>query len=74
MVVGPTSGGKSVIIEALKGTNDIQGHPTSIFVINGKAITLYELYGDLDADTREWTDGLLSLTFKSINIPPSNPD
>ena len=64
MVVGPTCGGKTVIIEALAGSNKNGGHETKIFVINGKSITLDELYGVLDADTRDWTDGLLSLTFK----------
>ena len=32
------------------------------------------MYGTLDSDTREWTDGLLSLIFKNINRPPANPD
>ena len=73
MVVGPTSGGKTVIIDALAGANTIQGNPTKQFVLNGKAITLDELYGVLDADTREWTDGLLSLTFKFMNVAPNNP-
>ena len=68
MVVGPTSGGKSVIIktlaEALKMETDIK---TNIDVINAKSITLEELYGVLDPDSRDWTDGLLSKVYKSAN-------
>ena len=70
MVVGPTGAGKSVIINtlarALKEDTDI---PTEIAVINPKSITLSELYGILDPDTRDWTDGLLSKTFKLMNQP-----
>jgi dynein heavy chain len=71
MVVGPTSGGKSVIIktlaEALRMETDIK---TNIDVINAKSITLEELYGVLDPDSRDWTDGLLSKIYKSANVPP----
>ena len=68
MVVGPTSGGKSVIIktlaEALRMETDIK---TNIDVINAKSITLEELYGVLDPDSRDWTDGLLSKIYKAAN-------
>jgi dynein heavy chain len=30
-------------------------------------ITLNELYGVLDPDSRDWTDGLLSKIFKDMN-------
>ena len=32
-----------------------------------QAITVAELYGVLDPDTRDWTDGLLSNIFREIN-------
>lgn len=43
------------------------GIKTSLFVLNPKALTLNELYGILDPDTRDWTDGLLSHLFRELN-------
>ena len=34
-----------------------------------QAISVAELYGTLDPDTRDWTDGLLSNIFREINKP-----
>jgi dynein heavy chain len=68
MVVGPTGGGKSVIIDTLgKALKPTTGATTCTFTINPKAINLRELYGVLDPDSRDWTDGLLSKIFKEIN-------
>jgi dynein heavy chain len=69
MVVGPTSGGKSVVIntlaKALTMDTDIK---TTINVINAKSITLKELYGVLDPDSRDWTDGLLAKIYRNSNL------
>jgi len=40
-----------------------------IDTINPKMITGDELYGVLDPETRNWTDGLLSKIFKEANTP-----
>ena len=75
MVVGPTGSGKSVILnqlaKALKDETDI---PTKMDIINPKMITLNELYGVLDPDSRDWTDGLLSKIFKEANTPKGEDD
>jgi len=69
MVVGPTGAGKSVIIDTLaKSLKEFLGSTTVTHVINPKMITLNELYGVLDPDSRDWTDGLLSRIFKDINV------
>jgi len=68
MVVGPTGSGKSVILNTLSAAlKDFRGYPTKIDTINPKMVTLNELYGVLDPDSRDWTDGLLSKTFKDAN-------
>ena len=40
------------------------GRKTTLHVLNPKAISVSELYGVLDKDTRDWTDGLLSNMFR----------
>jgi len=75
LVVGPTGSGKSVILnqlaKALKDDTDIA---TKIDLINPKMITNHELYGVLDPDSRDWTDGLLSKIFKDANRPKTDDD
>ena len=74
MVVGPTSGGKTVIIEALRDAQTYLKLPTKLSVINAKAITVDELYGKLDENTRDWEDGLLSRIFREINESHAHSD
>ena len=77
MVVGPTGAGQSVIINTLAAAlKDFLQSTTHIYTINPKMITLNELYGVLDPDSRDWTDGLLSKIFKDINVdlPPGKKE
>lgn len=68
MVVGPTGSGKTVILNTLASSfKEWTGIPTKMDVINAKMVTLNELYGVLDPDSRDWTDGLLSKLFKEAN-------
>eukprot|EP00892_Ulva_mutabilis_P000668 jgi/Ulvmu1/10601/UM065_0057.1 len=69
MVVGQTGGGKSVIINTLAKAQSKLGTVTKLFTLNPKAIPISELYGVLDPETRDWTDGLLSNIFREINKP-----
>ena len=47
------------------------GRRTTLTILNPKAISVSELYGVLDKDTRDWTDGLLSSLFRRArNLPP----
>ncbi|MEW5308429.1 MAG: hypothetical protein WDW38_000392 [Sanguina aurantia] len=69
MVVGQTGGGKTVILNTLARSQTKLGKKTTLFTINPKALSVAELYGVLDPDTRDWTDGLLSNIFREINKP-----
>ena len=69
MVVGQSGGGKSVILGTLARSQTKLGKKTTLSVINPKAISVAELYGVLDPDTRDWTDGLLSNIFRELNKP-----
>ncbi|KAM3867513.1 dynein axonemal heavy chain 10 [Diretmus argenteus] len=69
MVVGPTGGGKSVVISTLCQAQTKLGLLTKLYPLNPKAMSVIELYGILDPITRDWTDGILSNIFRDINKP-----
>lgn len=73
-IVGPTSGGKSVIINLLCETLNYLKIPTKLITLNPKAFTKLELYGYVDPVTKSWNDGLLTNIFRNINQPivPNN--
>uniref|UniRef100_A0A3Q3E3F5 Dynein axonemal heavy chain 10 n=1 Tax=Labrus bergylta TaxID=56723 RepID=A0A3Q3E3F5_9LABR len=67
MIVGPTGGGKSVVINTLcQAQTNLH---TKMYPLNPKAMSVIELYGILDPETRDWTDGILSNIFRDINKP-----
>ena len=70
MIVGPTGGGKSTCYRVLghsmtamrneKMSTDSRFQEVRYKVLNPKSITMGELYGEENVDTKEWTDGLAS--------------
>jgi dynein heavy chain, axonemal len=70
MIVGPTGGGKSLILDTLKNARlPAEGVNVKYYVLNPKKQTLGELYGVMDPTTRDWTDGVLSKLFRELNAP-----
>ena len=68
MIVGPTGGGKSLVLETLKNARlASEGVIVKMSVLNPKAQPLDELYGHMDPATRDWTDGILSKLFRELN-------
>jgi len=74
MLVGPTGGGKSIVLHALEFAlshlfeNEVQDpnfRPVVIQTMNPKAVTMNELYGYVDLKTLEWQDGLLGLAVRT---------
>lgn len=67
MMVGPSGSGKStawrVLLKALERYEGIEG---VAHVIDPKAISKEALYGVLDPNTREWTDGLFTHILRKI--------
>merc|ERR1719320_1661317 len=67
MVVGPTMGGKTVVIETLANAQKVAFKvPVKIWRMNPKAQTVSEFYGQMDPVTRDWTDGILSKIFRTL--------
>lgn len=66
-MVGPSGSGKStawqVLLKALERYEGIEG---VAHVIDPKAISKEALYGVLDPNTREWTDGLFTHILRKI--------
>ncbi|XP_077969677.1 dynein axonemal heavy chain 1-like isoform X2 [Styela clava] len=70
MLVGPTCSGKTKCSNVLaKALTNIKGQPSvsggnyeavHVETLNPKSITMGQLYGEFDAMTHEWTDGILS--------------
>ena len=70
MVVGPTSGGKSVVISTLQAASGPAFDKSiKVHTINPKAQSVNELYGTMDPVTRDWNDGVLSKLFRTANEP-----
>ncbi|XP_053995639.1 dynein axonemal heavy chain 1-like [Hylaeus anthracinus] len=75
MLVGPTGSAKTkcyqVLKEAstkLKGKLQPSGRPFTpviTHVLNPKSITMGQLYGEYDLNTREWTDGIFSTLLRA---------
>ncbi|XP_076179047.1 dynein axonemal heavy chain 7 isoform X1 [Ptiloglossa arizonensis] len=73
MIVGPAFAGKSsarnVLIDALElceQRNLINERKVETFVINPKAVTLGQLYGEFDPISHEWSDGVLAIGYRAF--------
>ncbi|OHT02341.1 Dynein heavy chain family protein [Tritrichomonas foetus] len=65
MLVGPTGGGKTTVFKTLAAATtkmeDLKTYfKTRYYILNPKSITMGQLYGEFDATTHEWTNGVLS--------------
>jgi dynein heavy chain len=70
VLVGPTGGGKTLIIDSLVAAKQIAfGTAVKLMVLNPKSQPGAELYGLMDPVTRDWTDGILSCIFRTLNQP-----
>ncbi|XP_049884905.1 dynein axonemal heavy chain 6 [Pectinophora gossypiella] len=74
MLVGPTGGGKTVVLHVLGGTyvrmweKEIPGptnQPVHMYIMNPKSLSIGELYGEVNLQTLEWHDGILPLCLRT---------
>ncbi|XP_028179118.1 dynein heavy chain 6, axonemal [Ostrinia furnacalis] len=82
MLVGPTGGGKTVVLHVLGDTytrlceNGVPGVQYQIvhkYIMNPKSLTIGELYGEVNLQTLEWHDGILPLSLRTA-VQAENAD
>ena len=72
-VMGQPGAGKSCTWKVLGDANSRNGNKTIIRDLNPKVVKTDELYGVVHMQTREWIDGLMSSTMRSLGqIPDTN--
>jgi len=72
--MGPPGAGKSTTWKMLAKAQDKDGKKTTVRDLNPKVTSTNELYGVVLMATREWKDGLMSCTLRSLSqIPDTNP-
>ncbi|KAK9747140.1 DDE superfamily endonuclease [Popillia japonica] len=60
-IIGPASSGKSTVKRILFHALNKMGHTLKEKVFNPKSLPRVQLLGQIDPDTRQWSDGVLSL-------------
>ncbi|KAF0975040.1 hypothetical protein FDP41_005793 [Naegleria fowleri] len=73
MLVGATGGGKTLCyktlayaLTSLSKTHKEDFHQVHYSVINPKSVTMEQLYGEYDKNTREWRNGVLASEFRKF--------
>eukprot|EP01035_Chromulina_nebulosa_P017680 gene17680-23270_t len=68
MMVGPSGSGKTMAWKTLfKALNKFENTKGEYFIIDPKAITKEKLYGSLDQNTLEWTDGVFTKILRKLS-------
>ena len=77
MLVGPTGGGKSCNLHILQETlgalkdQGVEGFAyehVQILKLNPKSITMGQMYGEVDSNTMEWKDGIMSTMYRNATV------
>ena len=70
VVVGPSGCGKTAVWRVLREALQKCGQKVVIHVMNPKSMPRQQLLGDMDLDTREWQDGVLTQAARQVVKEP----
>eukprot|EP01049_Picozoa_sp_SAG25_P002666 SAG25_NODE_143_length_14049_cov_6.050817_1_plen_2680_part_10 len=70
IVVGPSGTGKSTLWNVLKRAYALIEKKLSVHVLNPKSMPRQQLLGNMDLDTREWTDGVMTANARKAVAEP----
>ncbi|KAK3801155.1 hypothetical protein RRG08_006872 [Elysia crispata] len=70
VVVGPSGSGKTTLWRILRLAMMKLGKEVKQYVMNPKAMPRTQLLGQIDMDTREWTDGVLTYSARQVVREP----
>jgi len=72
VVVGPSGSGKTTLWKNLRKAMERCGQTVKQYVMNPKAMPRTQLLGQIDMDTREWSDGVLTYAARQVVKEPQN--
>ncbi|KAJ1446203.1 dynein heavy chain and region D6 of dynein motor-domain-containing protein [Pelagophyceae sp. CCMP2097] len=70
VVVGPSGCGKSTVWRVLQAALQACGQAVKTYVMNPKSMPRTQLLGEMDLDTREWSDGVLTDAARKVVKEP----
>lgn len=66
VVVGAAGSGKSTIWKILQRSLILTKKPLKVTQFNPKAVNRSKLLGNMDMDTREWSDGIITMAAREV--------
>lgn len=72
VIVGPSGCGKSTLWRVLRAALERIGQKVKVHVMNPKAMPRSRLLGEMDPDTREWKDGVLTAAARQVVREPAD--
>uniref|UniRef100_A0A1I7SEA2 Cytoplasmic dynein 2 heavy chain 1 n=1 Tax=Bursaphelenchus xylophilus TaxID=6326 RepID=A0A1I7SEA2_BURXY len=71
VIVGPPGSGKSTLWLTLKSAMEKMGTGVGLYTVNPKAMPKTKFLGEMNLDTREWTDGVLTSVAREVVKDPA---
>ncbi|XP_047247257.1 cytoplasmic dynein 2 heavy chain 1 isoform X2 [Girardinichthys multiradiatus] len=72
VIVGPSGAGKSTLWRMLRAALNKTGKVVKQYTMNPKAMPRQQLLGHIDMDTREWADGVLTHSARTVVREPQD--